>query len=228
MSNLLRIRDDASSRIVVWSGDERITVEAMGTVVVVPCADEVAEPGPGGVFRYPSARGRDGKPLPGTVLLREARKRQDDGSMLAVFDPDEWSKMLASNRPELFASGFGITDDPDNVASMQAAQRPAWEAMDERRCEGVIRAEIERQTNYARYHPGEPIPAGTNQEQVRAAIARLEKRKAQRGHEAAVSRTDLIAALGGAEKAVDVGVEIEPQEPPATVKRGPGRPRRVA
>lgn len=204
--------------ILVNSGDEPLPVTACGLTITIPPVDQTVplkDGKPTGRYRFNSAVGRDGKRLPGTVAIRDQFEDRD-GAHFRTFDALEWCSMVEQNHKVLFDNGYDQTMDPDQVPAIQERGRKLWDAALLKRDENIVRHARE-QASYWKER-GRPQPPSTQDEAVKAAIARLNKRRAEGryGDTNPISVEELDAALGLSPKKVD------PLASPAAVPAGVG------
>lgn len=195
MSLADRLFNKPDEFILCWAGDDCALPKYGGEIVVVPPKDEiaVADKGP---YRYGSAVGPDGRPLPGTVLLRSRTESGNDGGTVVVFDAEDWCKGLMSVNKPLFDRGLDIVREAKEVVAAQAEGRKKWKKARKAEWLQTVRDELERQSYWKT--KGIPAPESSDAEMVREALAGL-KTMEQEEH-ARISEADLLAALspGGA------------------------------
>jgi hypothetical protein len=215
------------SHILVWCGDEILELGFDGQPISVPPIHEVAKPGIRSPYRLPSAKTREGVPLPGTVLVEDVIVSTSAGGYKKIFDVSDLCAFLERDMPELFTRGFQIVTDPDDVKVVQAEGRPSYEKSQDERARLVLAEELQRRKKYE--DAGQPAPPGSNADDVDWAIRHQKLRQAQRRSSGAeVSTADIYAALAGkfAPTAAEVADQVAPG--PAASPPGVGTPTPVA
>lgn len=184
--------------ILVWSGDEPLPLVCLGESITLPPVNVVAVAGQG-LYRYSSAVDRSGRPLPGTVAISD-RFVQKDGTATRTFNAFEWCQMLEQNQKALFQNGFDITVNPDEVAAIQEKGVKLYDQAMLKRDESIVQHAL-GQASYWK-DKGKPQPPSTQDDAVKAAIARLNKRRAEGryGDTNPIAIEDMQAALGLAPK----------------------------
>lgn len=180
--------------IGVWPGDDNPVLKYASDELVVPATNEVAEAGKGR-FRFGSARDRAGRPIPGTLVIAD-RYTSDGGTAQKVFDAEDFLNGLHSVNEALMARGFRVVNEPEEVESARREGRAAWEDAQQIADEETLRLELARQARWSAKNPDLPVPRGSDDTSVRAAIDRLKNRQVNRP--TAVKRDEVVAALGGA------------------------------
>lgn len=194
--------------ILVWSGDAPETITAEGAPITLPPVGVVAVPGKGSIYRYPSAKDRAGKPIPGTVAIHDEFVSLG-GANQRVFNAYDWCKMVETNQKGRFQTGFDITTDPDEVAAIQAKGRAQYDTALLKRDEQIIQHALSQASYWKSI--GKPQPPSSQDEAVAAAVARMKKRKAEGRHTApATSIEEMQEALGLAPKAAAVATGAVP------------------
>jgi hypothetical protein len=155
------------SQILVWAGDERLTIMYNG--------DEVARKG--GPFRYESAQTKAGHYIPGTILMSDHFSTTEAGGYEKTFDVTHLCEHLERDRQDLFKRGFAIVSDSEDVTPIMREQLiPAWEANQDDRAREIIQTELERRKKLEA--KGNPITPGTSEHLVMWAFKHMAKRQA--------------------------------------------------
>lgn len=185
--------------ILVWPGDDRIQPCYGGFHVMVPARHESAAPESkddprtkGSPFRFPSAIGKDGKPIPGTVLVENQLVQTPTGGWRPEFDVKDWIEGLMSVGREMFARGLTIVESVDEIEPAMRAGRVKWEAKQEEHWHRVLTAEHERREGFKR--AGKRVPPAQNEAAIQAAIRGLQQLEQSRSTPL-VSDDDIAAAL---------------------------------
>lgn len=204
--------------IGVWAGDDDILLKAFGDEFMCPRRTQVAVAGQGR-FRFGAAKGRDGKALPGTIMLQNAYVRNDQGGEEAQFDARAVCLQLYTNKA-LLARGFTVVLNVDDVEAAQAAGRPMWEEQQSLAWQEIIRGELDRQAMWdKRGVPAPPSPDAALVKQAREGLARLNAQNA--GNQ--FSREDLVSVLGGGQgQAPTQPAVITPAAVPSAFAPPPG------
>jgi len=171
-----RFQPKPNEYILVWPGLERVEVMWGGAPVVVPPRTDIADTGPGSPYRFEAAK-LNGQRIAGTAVIRDrwggTRHRK-----IKVFDALEFCTGLSQNNKPLFARGFEIVEDPNDVASVMASGIPKWTEKEILGAEATISAEIERRKYWE--DKGRPAPPPTSPEALRRATSLVrEHRKRQ-------------------------------------------------
>jgi hypothetical protein len=185
--------------IVVWPGDDIVSLEFIGETVCAPPTDVVATAGQGR-WRYSSAKDHQGRPIPGTVLIGDKYTDGPDGTRKS-FDA-EWflfgdgtpgKGLIGVNEP-LVARGLMIVDDPSQVAEAKRVGREMWEEKQAIADDLLIKGEWERRQRHQEKAPGTPVPVASDDLAVKAAVERQRLRTVK--SRSTVSNDDLLAAMG--------------------------------
>jgi hypothetical protein len=183
------------SQILVWCGDERLEIGYDASSINVPPINEVAKVGIRSPYRLPSATTKSGVPLPGTVLVEDVIVQNEDGGWKKIFDVSDLCGFLERDMPELFARGFQIVSDPDEVKVVQIESRPAYESSLDARARDVLALELTRRKRFE--DSGQPAPPGSNEKDVVWAIRHQQSRASRRSTTANLSTADIYSALAG-------------------------------
>lgn len=178
--------------IAVWPGDDHVMLKTFGDEFLCPNRHTVAVAGQGR-YKFGSAKDRNGNPIPGTLLLRSRRERDDvTGGYENRFDARAACEHLYTNRP-LLERGFSVVMDVDDVEAARTAGRVKWEEAQIKAWEETLRLDLEEKAYYEK--KGQPQPTTSNSKAVREAMEGLARVNRTRGGN--VSREDVMAVLGG-------------------------------
>ncbi len=180
------------SQILVWVGDEPLVLSYDGAEFWVPPLDKVAKVGSGSPYRFPSAVNAAGVSLPGTVLLQDQIVDTDEGGHRKVFDVMEYCAFLERDCPHLFARGFNVVTDAEDVRDVQLEGRPLYEESLDQKAQEVIEGELARRKHLE--ESGRPITAPSNEKDVVWAFKHKQRRGTQRP---SLSTDQLFAAASG-------------------------------
>lgn len=209
----------AQSFIIVWPGDEEVSVQYNGEPVIIPATSQVADPGAKhSRHRFPSAKDRAGNPIPGTVLLSDiVREDAATAGIVKPFDAREWCEGVYANNKPLINRGLRIVVEPEEVEAARAEGRPLWEKGEIGHAESVLREELARMDYWSK--KGQPAPESSSHEAVMKAKAFLEN--VHRNRKDSISKDDLLAALGEAPKYAPAVPAAAPVAPPAATTEDP-------
>jgi hypothetical protein len=200
--------------IFVWPGDENLQTGFNGEVMIVPPRDTVAEQTPGSPYRFPAAEDRDGRKLPGTIVIQDRIvQASPSGGHLKLFDAAECCAFMEDSRDDLFNRGFAIVMDPDDVGMAMEEGRPKYEASQMNLAREILHAELERRKRWDA--KGIPAPPSSSDHKVRWAVAHLETAAEQTPQ---LSQEALVAALAG-KKLPDLPIPAELPPAPKPVPR---------
>jgi hypothetical protein len=162
------------SQILVWAGDERLTIMYNGDEIRIPARDEVARKG--GPFRYESAQTKTGHYIAGTILMTDQFSNTEAGGYEKTFDVTHLCEHLERDRQDLFKRGFAIVSDPEDVTPIMREQLiPQWEANQDDRAREIIQTELERRKKLEA--KGNPITPGSSEHLVLWAFKHMAKRQ---------------------------------------------------
>lgn len=183
------------SQILVWCGDEKLEIGFNAALIVVPPVNEVAKVGIRSPYRLPSATTKAGVPLPGTVLVEDVVIQNEDGGWKKIFDVTDLCNFLERDCPELFARGFAILSEPEDVTAVQKENRPMYEKSLDAKARDILALELTRRKRFE--DNGQPAPPGSNEQDVTWAIRHQRTRAAARRTTADLSTADIYNALAG-------------------------------
>lgn len=187
--------DRPRSAILVWPGDEPISPMYGGEVITLPPKDQVATAGHG-IYRYGAALDRQGKPMPGTVLLKDVMSVDPStAQVVKVFDAESWVKGLMGVNKKLFERGLTAVVDPDDVAPAMEAGGKRWYQSKLQEWDNEIRTEAARRQKYTSQGQAPPPLDDKGEASLQNAILQLRMNQDRRG--SAISDVDLRVALGG-------------------------------
>jgi hypothetical protein len=143
--------DDATTYILCWPGDDETTARWAGENLLLPSRNEVAratdangQPIKGSRFRFNGAVARDGRQLPGTLVLQDRfTVESSTGGRVKAFDAQGFVNGIWNNLP-LRARGFRVVKTVDDVEKAMAEGRPQWEKQRIAAAEQTIRDEVTR------------------------------------------------------------------------------------
>ncbi len=187
--------DRPRSAILVWPGDEPISPMYGGEVITVPPKDQVATAGRG-IYRYGAAQDRSGKPMPGTVLLKDVMSVDPStAQVVKVFDAEGWVKGLMGVNKKLFERGLTVVVEPDDVAPAMEHGAKLWYQSKLAEWDNEIRTEAARRQKYTAQGQAPPPLDEKGEASLQNAILQLRMNQDRRG--SAISDVDLRVALGG-------------------------------
>lgn len=183
-----------TSQILVWAGDEPLTIAYNGDEIRIPAREEVAQKGPRSPYRWESAITKGGRYVPGTVSLTDLFKNTESGGYEKVFDVNLLCEYLDRDRQDLFARGFAIVSDVEDVTPLMREQLiPAWESSQDERARQIVATELERRKRLEA--KGNPITPGSSEHHVLWAFKHMAKRQA--ANQPMLSTDDLFAVASG-------------------------------
>lgn len=198
MTSNLDIFTQSEEFIMGWAGEKPEPVRYGGEQVLLPAHNDVAEPGAGSPFRCPSAKDRDGRPIPGTVSIKDiVEYNPSRAENVKVFDASSWCKGVVNIKHALVERGLFVVRKPEDVPAAKAAARRRFEAKQDMWAEQTIRDEVAWKARYEEKH-GQAAPDSSNLAKVQEAMAWLAARPARRA--ASFSKGDLLAAIGQGDK----------------------------
>lgn len=188
--------DRPRSAILVWPGDEAISPMYGGEVITIPARDQVATAGQG-IYRYGAALDRQGKPMPGTVMLKDVMSVDPTtGQVVKVFDAEGWVKGLMGVNKKLFAErGLTVVVEPEEVAPAMEVGEKRWYQSKLAEWDNEIRTEAARRHKYTAQGQAPPPLDEKGEASLQNAILQLRMNVDRRG--SAISDVDLRVALGG-------------------------------
>lgn len=195
MSSALPFLQRDRSFIVVWSGEDRCSMEVFGEKVHIPPTDEVADYGQkGSIYRFPPAKDASGKPIPGTVLISD-RWARDLETMedKKLFDAEAFLKHLHLRNAPLLNRGLTAVVNVEDVEPAREAGKPKWLAAKVKEWEETIRQELVRQEMWSKR--GQPAPESSSAKSIKEAIAGLKLHHRKVG--TSFSKDELLDALAG-------------------------------
>ncbi len=222
--------DRPRTAILVWAGDEPAVPMYGGEPIAVPPRDVVAVGGidlpntpegrrqaQGNIYRYSSALDRQGKPIPGTVMLRDVLVTDPiSGRINKAFDVEMWAKGLGDVNKKLFERGLSIVMEPEDVPAAMEAGRLRWRKAKLQEWDTEIRTEMARREHYRTRGQTAPPLDEKGERSLQNAILNLKLEKERSG--SAISDADLSIALGAPPvKRAEVqplALEPEPQPEP--------------
>lgn len=195
--------DRPNEYILVWPGEDRESPTWSGDPVPLPSRNEVADPTvPGSPFRYPAAKDASGKPIPGTVVLKDKIGRDEQGSVKREFDAQEWLRGLKSNNEGLFNRGLAIVISTDQVPAAMQAGIPRWRAAQVAGWQAEVRRESERRARFAAMKQIPPVLSPESELALERAVQGLRDANVTGGL-SRISDKDLFVAQGGSEDEYD-------------------------
>lgn len=197
----IRRYNKVQSHILVWCGDEPLEVMYNAVPMLIPPINEFARVEPGTPYRLPGATTKAGVPLPGTILVQDQSEMTPEGGFVTTFKVNDFCAFLERDCPELFARGFNIVTDPEDVRDVQLEGRPLYEASLDAKASAILEAELVRQKKLE--EAGRPITVAPNEQQVIWAFQHKQKRGSQKP---ALSKDTILGAITGT---------YMPQEAPA-------------
>jgi hypothetical protein len=208
------------SQILVWCGDERLEIGYDASSITLPPINEVAKVGIRSPYRLSAATTKSGVPLPGTVLVEDVIVQNEDGGWKKIFDVSDLCGFLERDMPELFARGFQIVSDPEEVKVVQMECRPLYEKSLDARARDILALELTRRKRFE--DNGQPAPPGSNEKDVVWAIRHQQSRASRRSTTADLSTSDIYNALAGHYTgAVPTGAQNAPDPGPASAPAPP-------
>ena len=190
--------DRPRTAILVWPGDEPETVMYGGEQVVVPPRDTVATLGDRytpSIYRWPAATDKQGRPIPGTVLIKDVLRTGEQNETIKVFDAESWCKGLGQVAIKVFERGFAIVVDPDEVPAAMEAGLKRWRRAKIAEWDNAVRYELSRRENYRTKGQVAPPLDDIGEQKLQNAIRNLREEQERAG--SAISDGDLRVALGG-------------------------------
>lgn len=182
-------------RIAVWPGDTSELLQYNAEVVRVPGINEIADPtAEGSLYRYPSALDASGRPIPGTVVLRDITVKKGDGSILKAFDVDDWTDGLeqtARGRGQV-NRGLRFVDSPEEVQAAKTEGRPKWVRAAIATWQALLQGELKRRSDLKRAN--QVVTESPYADAIREAHAGLSRYGAAAGP--SLSDDALMSALG--------------------------------
>ena len=213
--------DRPRTAILVWPGDEPETAMYGGEQIVIPAREQVATVGDRNtpsIFRWPAAMGRDGRPIPGTVLIKDVIRTGEQGETIIVFSAEGWCKGVRQCNQKLFERGFSIVLEPEDVPAVMEAGVKRWRRAKIAEWDNAVRYEMARRENYRTKGQVAPPLDDLGEQKLQNAIRNLRAEQERAG--SAISDTDLRVALGGpvAGPALPMVPVLETAAPPAPEK----------
>jgi hypothetical protein len=195
MSSALPFLQRDRSFIVVWSGEDQVSMEVFGEKVHIPPTDEVADFGQkGSIYRFPPAKDEMGRPIPGTVLISDKWVRDiDTMEDKKLFDAEAFLKHLHLKNAALLNRGLTAVVGVEDVEPAREAGKPKWLTAKVKEWEETIRQELQRQELWAK--KGQPAPESSSAKSVREAIVGLKAHHRKVG--TSFSKDELLDALAG-------------------------------
>jgi hypothetical protein len=185
------------SQILVWAGLERLRIMYDGDEILVPSREETARKSnelAASPFRYESAMTKTGHYIPGTLLMMDRFKNTEAGGYEKAFDVTHLCEWLDRERQDLFARGFAIVSDPEDVTPIMREQLiPAWDGSQDARAREIVATELERRKRLEA--KGNPITPGSSEHLVLWAFKHLAKRQAS--SEPMLTTEDLFKVASG-------------------------------
>lgn len=214
--------------IFVWPGDDRVKARWAGDDLLIPSRNEVARatdangrPIPGSPFRFNCALDREGRQIPGTLVLQDAWTNDpSSGARVKSFDAEGFSNGLWQNNMPLRDRGFAIVTEIDDIPRAMEIGRPKWESFRIKEAERTIADEIRRRK--LDEAAGVPYQEGSDAKSVKEAYAFLQT--VTRAARVEVSTNDLLRALGGPGVAPPPVPEPSTALPPQIPTPAPMRP----
>ncbi len=204
--------DRVNTFILSWCGDEMEQVSFDGTVFNIPSLNEVAEADkPGSPYRFDAARTREGRMLPGTVLVADRLGTNPEGVRVKYFDADMFVKWIEAVRPDLLDRGLFICDHPEEVEEAQREGRPLYEKSQDSRARGVLEAELFRRRKWE--EKGTPAPPSSSQADLQWALRHLRNRPAAVD---TIPSTEITNVLSGVPQSSPT--TSGPEKPPRELK----------
>lgn len=183
-----------TSQILVWAGEEPLVIGYDGDEIRLPARTEIAQKGNQSQYRFESAQTKAGHFIPGTVLLTDLFRTTEQGGYEKTFDVNKLCEYLERDRQDLFARGFAIVSDSEDVTPLMREQLiPAWEASQDERARQVIATELERRKRLEA--KGNPITPGSSEHHVLWAFKHMAKRQAS--NQPMLTTDDLFAVASG-------------------------------
>lgn len=176
------------SQILVWCGDEPLTLSYDSTPFLVPPINVIAQPGIGSPYRLPSATTKAGIPLAGTVVIQDG----EDVEGTNRFRVRDFIDFLERDHATDFRRGLAIVTDPDDVKPVQEEGRPLYEESLDALASEILDSELLRQKKLE--DAGRPVTQPVNEKQVIWAFKHKQKRGAAKP---SVSKDDIMAAISG-------------------------------
>ena len=177
----------------MWAGDEPLPLKFSGFIFKVPPHNETAKKGPGSIYKFESARDSKDRLQPGTAWVTDGMANTDSGGRRRIFNVDDMCVYLQEEKPHLFEQGFAIVSDLNDVAPAMPELRNMFLKSQDRKAQGILNSELERQKKWT--ESGRPVPEPENPDRVAWAMKHLASRRQAMGptHEAA----DITAVLEG-------------------------------
>jgi len=204
-----RLWNRINGQIFVWAGEEPLEVKYSGFRFKVPPRNQTAKLGPGSIYTFESVRDSKDELIPGTLWVTDVVKESPNGARHRVFDVTACCEYLQEQKERLFETGFNIVSDVSDVPAAMEELIPLYENSQDRKAQGILSAELERQKKYE--ENGRTAPEPDNPDRVAWAMKHLARRK--KSIKPAVSAEDITAVLEGRFQG-DVE-EMEAKAPPA-------------
>lgn len=194
MRPVKRLWNREQKQVFVWAGERPLQLKYSGFIFYVPPRHEVAKSGPGSIYYFDSARDGNGRPLPGTIVVKDILRTTSEGGYSKTFDVDACCRFLDRDRPQLFERGFQIVSEPTEIDVAMADAIPRYELAEDARAHQILATEMERQKGFR--EKGQDPPESSSAEQVAWAMKHLSRpgRKADRPE---FTPDQIKAALGG-------------------------------
>lgn len=204
---------DRPTRIIgVWPGDEELCLKYGGDQILVPPRNVVAVTAadqPGSRYRWPSARGRNGKAYPGTIEIESVTVPDPfTGGVKTPFDASDWAKGVQINQRSLFDRGFRFVADPDQIEQAMAEGRKKYDEVARKEAETWLRRHQAKRTKYRQEHGTDYVETDTEYELLGRNMEIVKRASASRPR---IQDNAIAAALGQAPVA-------EPVMPPVRVE----------
>ena len=190
--------DRPRTAILVWPGDEPETAMYGGEQIVIPAREQVATVGDKftpSIFRWPAATDRQGRPIAGTVSIKDVMRIGEQGESIVVFSAEGWCKGLRQCNQKLFERGFAIVIDPEDVPAAMEAGLKRWRRAKVAEWDNAVRYEMARRENYRTKGQVAPPLDDLGEQKLQNAIRNLRAEQDRAG--SAISDSDLRVALGG-------------------------------
>lgn len=187
-----RFQQRIQTFILVWPGDVTKIVQVGGRHIVLPPRDQAAWIGPGSPYSFEAASLK-GKPIPGTVAIKDLFTETPGGGTVKSFDAYAACEYF-KGRVDLVGQGFGICMDPEDVSELMEAGLPLWDQSQYAQAEEIIQNELARRAAFKAKGNVPPPLDSSQQRKLDWALAMQRKRNTKAPQ---ISDDELRGAISG-------------------------------
>jgi hypothetical protein len=179
--------------ILVWEGNEQRAISWNGEQVLIPRRDEVLDER----HRFQSAKDRNGKYFPGTVIVKDDFRRNAEGERVQVVNARTMIEQNQKNRAKLFAYGLMVVTSIDDIPKAREESAKRWEKCQESADMRVLQEETQRIAQHEKTGSAVPPTTPERAEEIRGAMARQNERNRLRNGQSRALSSDLKKLLDG-------------------------------